>query len=152
LIEYVIAVLRQAPRVARFAWGLFRETDLTGRVVLTLFAAIFATLGGYARSGIVGGLAALVQMPWRIATGTAIHGLSREGLAAEFAPAEFAKRPPPSLVAVASELRLGAIAWALICLAGLVLGIAFAGLGTEVFIGERGQFSGAGITAVWPGR
>jgi hypothetical protein len=134
--------------VARSAWGLFKETDLPGRVVLTLFAAVFATLGGYALSDIVAGLIAIVQMPWRIATRAAIRGLSRERLTVEFTPAEFAKRPRPSLAAVASELQFGAIAWALICLAGLVMGIAFAELGTEVFIGERGQFSGAGITAV----
>jgi hypothetical protein len=31
----------------------------------------------------------------------------------------------------------------------LVVCEALAGLGTEVFIGEHGQFSGAGITTVW---
>ena len=152
LVEYVVGVLRQAPRVARSAWALFRDADLTGRIVLTLFAAIFAGLGGYALSGLAAALVALVQMPWRLATGHAVRGLDRQRLAAEFTPAEFVRRPPPSLVAVASELQLGAIAWGLLCLAGLVIGIAFAGLGTEVFIGERGQFSGAGITAVWPSR
>jgi uncharacterized membrane protein YgcG len=150
IVEYAIAVARQGPRVARSVWAIFREVDLTGRIVLTLFAAVFATLAGYALSGLVGGIIAIVQMPWRIATGTALHSVSRERLAAEFSPAEFAKRPPPSLVAIASELQLGAIAWALLCLAAIVVGLAFAGLGTEVFIGERGQFSGAGITTVWP--
>lgn len=72
--------------------------------------AVFATVTGYALSAIVGGLVAIVRMPWRIATGTPIRSLSRERLAAEFAPGEFAKRPPPSLVAVADELQLGAIA------------------------------------------
>ena len=79
-----------------------------------------------------------------------MRGLGCGRLAAEFAAAEFAKRPPPSFVAIASELQLGTIAWGVLCAAGLVVGIAFAGLGTEVFIGERGQFSGAGINAVWP--
>jgi len=152
LLEYVVAVLRQAPRVARSAWGLFREANGTGRVVLTLFAAIFAGLGGYAVSGVAGGLVALVRMPWRLATGRALLRLDRERLAAEFAPAAFVRRPPPSLVRLASELQLGAVAWGLLCLAGLVVGVAFAGLGTEVFIGEHGQFSGAGITAAWPPR
>ena len=151
LFDYVVGVLRQAPRVARSAWALFRESDLTGRIVLTLFAAIFASLGGYALSGLVGALLALIQMPWRLATSKALRSLDRARLAAEFAPGEFARRPPPSLVAIASELDLGAIAWGALCAAGLVVGIAFAGLGTEVFIGERGVFSGAGITAVWPG-
>ena len=78
----MIAVLRQAPPVARSFWATFREADLTGRVVFTLFGTVFATVAGYALSAIV----------------------------------------------------------------------PFAGLGTEVFIGERGQFSGAGITTVWPNR
>jgi hypothetical protein len=94
----------------------------------------------------------IVQLPWRLATGTALRSLDRNRLAAEFAPAEFARRPPPSLVAIATELRLGTIAWGALCFAGIVVAVAFAGLGTEVFIGERGQFSGAGITTVWPRR
>jgi hypothetical protein len=32
------------------------------------------------------------------------------------------------------------------------VGVALAWLGTEVFIGEHGAFSGAGITTVWPQR
>jgi uncharacterized membrane protein YgcG len=150
LFEYVIGVVRQAPRVARSAWALFLEANTAGRIMLTIFAAIFAALGGYAVTGVVAALIALVRMPWRLATGKALRGLDRGRLAAEFAPDEFVKRPPPSLVAIASELDFGALAWGVLCAAGLVVGIAFAGLGTEVFIGERGQFSGAGITAVWP--
>src|SRR5262249_53893503 len=65
LVEYVVAVLRQAPRMARSFWATFREADLGGRVVLTLFATVFAALAGYALSAIVGGLIALVQLPWR---------------------------------------------------------------------------------------
>jgi hypothetical protein len=99
----------------------------------------------------VGALLALIQLPWRLATSKALRELDGVRLAREFTPAEFANRPPSSLVAVASELDLGAIAWGALCAAGLVVGIAFAGLGTEVFIGERGAFRGAGITAVWPG-
>jgi uncharacterized membrane protein YgcG len=152
LFEYVAGVLRQAPRVARALWAFFLETDVTGRIMLTVFAAIFAALGGYALTSVVGALIVLVQLPWRLATSRTLRGLDRARLAAEFAPAEFAKRPPPSLVAVAAELDLGAIAWGVLGTAGLLVGIAFAGLGTEVFIGERGLFSGAGITAVWPGR
>jgi uncharacterized membrane protein YgcG len=152
LIEYVVAVLRQAPRVARLVWAAFSHADLGGRVVLTLFATVFAALAGYALSAIVGGLIAIAQLPWRMATGTAIRSLSRERLAAEFSPAEFAKRPPPSLLAVAEELRFGTIAWSVLWTAMLVVCVAFVGLGTEVFIGERGQFSGAGITTVWPNR
>jgi hypothetical protein len=53
---------------------------------------------------------------------------------------------------VADELQFGAIAWGVLSTAMLVVCVAFAGLGTEVFIGERGQFSGAGITTVWPNR
>ena len=150
VVEYAIAVLRQTPRVARAAWALFKESDLTGRIVLVLFGAIFATLSGYALTGFVEGLFALIQLPWRVATGESVRGLNRERLAAEFAPAELIRRPPPSLVALVSELNLFAIGWGLMCVAGFVVGVAFVGLGTEVFIGERGQFSGAGVTTVWP--
>ena len=114
-----------------------------------LFGAVLASLLAYALAGFVEGLLALIQLPWRIATGSALHALSRERLAAEFAPAEFIRRPPRSLVAIATELRLTTIAWGLMCVAGFVIGVAFVGMGTEVFIGERGQFSGAGITTGW---
>jgi hypothetical protein len=125
---------------------------MTGRILLALFAAILASLAAYALSGITAVLVAIVQMPWRLATGAALRNLDRNRLAAEFSPAEIARRPPPSLVAVAAELRLGTIAWGALCLAVIVVGVALAGLGTEVFIGEHGAFSGAGITTVWPQR
>jgi hypothetical protein len=63
-----------------------------------------------------------------------------------------AARPPPSLAAIAAELDLGALFWGALSVAGLIIGLAFLGLGTEVFIGERGQFSGAGATAIWTPR
>jgi len=152
IVEYVFAVLRQIPRGARSAWALFQDADATGRVVLVLFGAVLASLLGYALAGFAEGLLALIQLPWRIATGNALRVLSRDRLAAEFAPTEFMRRPPRSLVAIATELRLTTIAWGLMCVAGLVVGVAFFGMGTEVFIGERGQFSGAGITTGWPAR
>jgi uncharacterized membrane protein YgcG len=150
IVEYVFAVLRQAPRAVGSAWTLFRQADATGRVFLVLCGALLASLLGYALAGVVEGLLALIQLPWRIATGNAVHALSRDRLAEEFAPAEFIRRPPRSLVAIATELRLTTIAWGLMCVAGFVVGVAFFGMGTEVFIGERGQFSGAGITIDWP--
>jgi uncharacterized membrane protein YgcG len=152
LLEYVAGVLRQCPRVARSAWTLFREADTTGRIVLALFAAILASLAGYALSGIAAALIAIVRMPWRLATSAALRNLDRRRLGAEFSPAEFARHAPPSLVAVATELQLGTIAWGVLCVAGIMVAVAFAGLGTEVFIGQRGQFSGAGITTAWPQR
>jgi hypothetical protein len=39
-----------------------------------------------------------------------------------------------------------------LCVAGIVTLVAFLGTGTEIFTGERGQFSGAGVTIVWPPR
>jgi uncharacterized membrane protein YgcG len=152
IVEYVFAVLRQTPRAAGSTWTAFQEADMTGRAFLALCGAVLASLLGYALAGLVEGLVALIQLPWRIATGNAVHALSRARLAAEFAPAEFIRRPPRSLVAIATELRLTTIAWGLMCVAGLVVGVAFVGMGTEVFIGERGQFSGAGITTSWPAR
>jgi uncharacterized protein len=150
LVEYAWAVLKQMPRLLQAAWAMFLQADATGRFVLALFGTVFAALFGYCLSGMAIGLAAIVQLPFRIATGGALCALSRDRLAAEFAPAEFMRRPPSSLVAVAHELGLGAIFWGVLSVAGMVIGIAFLGLGTEVFIGERGQFSGAGVTAVWP--
>ena len=152
VVEYAWAVLRQTPRVLHAVWGEFTQSDLTGRVVLAIFAAIFAAMFGYALTGVVSGLWALVQLPWRIATGSAIRGVTREKLAAEFAPAALLREPPRSLVAVAQELDIATIAMGGLSLAGIVALVAFVGVGTEVFIGERGQFSGAGVTTVWPRR
>jgi uncharacterized membrane protein YgcG len=152
IIEYAWAVLRQTPRVISAVWSEFMQSDLTARFMLAIFAAIFAAMFGYALTGIVWGLSALVQLPWRIATGSAVRALSREKLVAEFAPAALLRDPPPSLVALVKELDIAAIAMGGLCLAGIVVLVAFLGLGTEVFTGERGQFSGAGVTIVWPRR
>jgi hypothetical protein len=121
-------------------------------VVLALFGATFAAMFGYGISGVAIGVWALVQLPWRVATGRAWRGLDRQKLAAEFTPTQFARRPPASIVAVIDELRLGEILWGVLSLAGIVVGIAFLGLGSEAVMGGHGQFSGAGITTAWPGR
>ena len=152
IFEYAVSVLRQTPRWLRQAWAAFLAQDLGGRVGMTLFGAVIASLLGYGLSGVLAGLWALVQLPWRLATDPAIRALGGTRLAAEFAPGEFVRRPPPSLVAVFNALGLGAIAWGAMCVAGMLIGIAFVGLGTDVLIGARGQFSGAGITMVWPAR
>src|SRR5450631_658296 len=152
VIEYAWAVLRQTPRVLNAAWVEFMQSDLTARFMLAIFAAIFAAIFGYALTGVVLGLWALVQVPWRIAAGSAVRAVSRERLAAEFAPAALVREPPASLVAVVKELDIAAIAMGGLSLAGIVVLVAFLGVGTEVFTGERGQFSGAGVTIVWPPR
>ena len=150
IVAFAMEIVRQVPRLARQAWQLFRGADVIGRIGLALFGAVFAALFGYGVSGVAIGLWALVQLPWRVATGSAWRGLDRQKLAAEFAPAQFARRPPASIVAVIDELRLGAILWGALSLAGIVVGIAFLGLGSEAVMGGHGQFSGAGITEVWP--
>jgi len=138
--------------VLNAAWVEFLRSDITGRYMLAIFAAIFATIIGYALTGVALGLSALVQIPWRIASGSAMRGLSREKLAAEFAPAALLNDPPPSLVALGKEIDISAIAMGGVCVAGIVTLVAFLGTGTEIFTGERGQFSGAGVTLVWPQR
>jgi uncharacterized membrane protein YgcG len=150
IVAFAMEILRQVPRLARQAWQLFRSADAVGRVVLALFGATLAAVFGYGLSGVTIGAWALVQLPWRIATGSAWRCLGRQKLAAEFAPAQFVRRPPASLVAVVDELRLGEILWGLLSLAGIVVGIAFLGLGSEAVMGGHGQFSGGGVTEVWP--
>jgi hypothetical protein len=54
------------------------------------------------------------------------------------------------VVALADELHLGDLVWGLIAMAGIIVGIAFLGLGTEVVMEGHGGFSGAGISAQWP--
>jgi uncharacterized membrane protein YgcG len=152
IVAFAADIMRQVPRLVRQAWQLFRNAELTGRVVLALFGATFAAMFGYGISGVAIGVWALVQLPWRVATGRAWRGLDRQKLAAEFTPTQFARRPPASIVAVIDELRLGEILWGVLSLAGIVVGIAFLGLGSEAVMGGHGQFSGAGITTAWPGR
>ncbi len=149
IVAFAAGIVRQAPRLARQAWALFRTADATGRIVLTSFGAVLAAMLGYGLSGVAVGVLALVQLPWRLATGTALRTLDRQKLAAEFAPTQFARRPPPSLVAVANDLHLAEIVRGALCVAGIVVGIAFLGLGSQAVMGGHGQFSGAGITELW---
>jgi len=149
MLHFAVSVVRQAPRYAATAMGLFAAADLTGRIVLSLFGAVFVTVFGYLARGILVGMAALVQLPWRVAHGTARQGLDRRTLAAEFAPAAFVKRPPPSIVAVLRELGLVEIGYGAMCACGVVLAIAFLAVGSDVFVPARGQFSGAGVTKHW---
>jgi len=150
MLEFALAVVRQAPRYAQDALALFRAADMTGRIVLSLFGGVFVVVFGYLVREAVAGAAALVQLPWRAARATSLRALDRRTLAAEFAPAAFVKRPPPSLVAVVRELGLVEIAYGALCAVGIVVAIAFLAVGSDVFVPARGTFSGAGVTKHWP--
>jgi uncharacterized membrane protein YgcG len=152
IVTYAMAIVRQLPRLADVGWKLFKGAEPEGRWILAIFAAVLATMFGYGLTSVALGLGALVQMPWRLAHGEAWRAIDRKKLAAEFAPAEFVKRPPPSLVAVAGELHLGDLVWGVIAAACVIVGIAFLGLGTEIDKEGHGGFSGAGITAQWTPR
>ena len=149
MLEFAIAVVRQAPRYGAAALAAFRGADTTGRGVLSLFGAVFVVVFGYLAGAVLGGLVALVQLPWRAAHAPALRTLDRRTVAAEFAPAAFVKRPPPSLVAVMRELRLPEIAYGAMCAAGVVVAIAFLAVGSDVFVPAHGTFSGAGVTKHW---
>jgi len=149
MLHFALAVARQAPRFAADVRAAFVTADLTGRIVLCLFGAVFVAVAGYLLQGILGGVVALVQLPWRLAHATSLRTLDRGTLAAEFAPAAFVKRPPPSLVAVARDLGLVPIGYGIFCAVGVVVVVAFLAVGSDVFVPARGQFSGAGVTKHW---
>ena len=152
MLHFAVAVARQAPRFAADARALFLSEDFQGRIVLSLFGAVFVVIFGSLLRGIVAGAVALVQLPWRLAHAEALRALDRRTLAAEFAPAAFVKRPPPSLVAIVRELGLAEIGYGVVCAAGVVVAIAFLAVGSDVFVPARGQFSGAGVTKHWSAR
>lgn len=149
IVDFAWGIVRQFPRFAVLARGAFETADLAGRLVLAGFGAALAAMLGYGLAFVAIGLIALVQLPWRAATGVAWRALDRKTLAAEFAPSEFVRRPPPSLVAVAREWHLGDIAGGAIAFASIVVAIAFLGLGSQAVMEGHGTFSGGGITAAW---
>ena len=149
MLHFALAVARQAPRFAADARAAFLAADLQGRFVLCLFGAVFVGVAAYLLRGILAGVVALVQLPWRLVHAPALRALDRGTLAAEFAPAAFVKRPPPSLVAVVRELGLATIGYGLFCAVGVVIVTAFLAVGSDVFVSSRGQFSGAGVTRHW---
>jgi uncharacterized protein len=149
MLHFALAVARQAPRFASDVRTAFLTADLTGRIVLSLFGAVFVAVAGYLLRGILAGVVALVQLPWRLAHAPSLHALDRATLAAEFAPAAFVKRPPPSLVAVVRDLGLVSIGYGLFCAVGVVVVTAFLAVGSDVFVPARGQFGGAGVTRHW---
>lgn len=149
IVDFAMGILRQVPRMAAVARDAFQAADLKGRIVLASLGAALAAMFGYGLSGVAIGVLALVQLPWRVSTGGAWRALDRKKLAAELSPSQFVRRPPPSLVAVASEWHLGDILWGVIAIAGIIVGIAFLGLGSQAVMEGHGTFSGGGITAIW---
>jgi uncharacterized membrane protein YgcG len=149
IVDYAMGIVRQVPRLARAGWGMFKQAEPMGRVILAIFVAVLASLFGYGLTGVAIGIWALIQVPWRLSHGQAWRAFDRKKLAAEFSPSEIVKRPPPSLVAAANELHLGDVLWGFVAAAGIVVGIAFLGLGTQAVMEGHGGFSGAGITARW---
>ena len=152
IVAYAMGIVHQVPRLAKAGWSLFRQAEPMGRVILAIFAAVLASLFGYGLTGVALGAWALVRLPWRVSHAQSVLAIDRKKLAAELSPAELARRPPPSLVAAAIDLHLGDIVWGMVAAAGIVVGIAFLGLGTQTVMEGHGTFSGGGITARWGGR
>jgi uncharacterized membrane protein YgcG len=152
IVDFAMNIVRQAPRMSRVASDLFKGADFKGRAGLAVFGAALAGMFGYGLGLVAIGAWAVVQLPWRMAHGESLHALDRRKLAAEFAPAQFARRPPPSLVAVVRELHLTDVVAGGMALAGIVVAIAFLGLGSEAVMEGHGAFSGAGAAARWAPR
>ena len=148
IVTYAMAVVRQLPNLASEGLKMFKGAELEGRAIMTIFAAALASMFAYGLTGVAIGAGALVQIPWRLRHGQA-WPLDRKKLAAEFAPAQFVKRPPPSVIALADELHFGELVVGVMAVAGIIVGIAFLGLGAEFVMEGHGTFSGAGITAQW---
>ncbi|HVO90003.1 MAG TPA: hypothetical protein VMV45_15795, partial [Casimicrobiaceae bacterium] len=100
--------------------------------------------------GVLAGLLALVQLPWRLLHSDALRNFDRDQLARELAWQEFVRRPPASIVSVLGDLDLGAIAFGALSVCGLLVAIVFLGSGGDLLIGARGQFGGGGVTLAWP--
>jgi uncharacterized membrane protein YgcG len=152
IVTFAAGIVRKVPRLARQGWQIFQANDLQGRLVMTAFAAVIGAAFAEGLFRVAVGLWALVQLPWRIAKERALRRIDGPHLASEFTPAQLARRPPPSLVAAALALHAGDIVAGAMALVAVVVGIAFLGLGSSFFMGGHGQFSGAGITAVWSPR
>lgn len=152
IAAFAMGILKQVPRMAAVAREAFRKGDLADRAGLAILGAVLAAIFGYGLSGVAIGTWALVQLPWRAAHCTSLRALDRKQLARELSLSESVRRPPPSLVAVADELRLGDILLGAIALSAIVVGIAFLGLGSQAVMEAHGTFSGAGVTSVWPSR
>jgi uncharacterized membrane protein YgcG len=150
IVAYAMEIVRQLPRLAEEGARLFKGAEPEGRAILAVFAAAFASMFAYGFTGVGVGLSALVQLPWRVRNGQAWRAIDRKTLAAEFAPAQFVKRPPRSIIALWEELHCAELLTGVLSIGGIIVGIAFLGLGAEVVMEGHGTFSGAGVTAQWP--
>ena len=163
MIPFVLNVLRNAPRIAVQAWGLYVQADTQGRMVfkrldqkafrrmvLGLFASVLAASLAWALVGIAAGIVPLVCLPLRLLKSTTLRTLGSAAVRAQFTAKNFFARPPPVFNTLAQELQLGEIFNAVYLLAGAVVGIAFLFVGSSILIGGLGHFGGAGATLGWP--
>ena len=149
-IPSVLKVLRIAPTVGRKAWHGFVLADIQGRFVISLFGLILLGLATYAMACIAAAVPAIVMLPWRVYGSPTLRGATLSAIGEQFSPRNFLARPPPFLVGVVDDLRLGAIVNAAYMVAGIAVGLALLSVGSGLFMDGLGKFGGAGATISWP--
>jgi len=150
MLPFVLNVLRSAPRVVEQVWRTFVAADTQGRMVLSLFGLVFAAVFVRAMFGVLLGIPPLLMLPARLYSSTLWRDIGTASVRAQFSPKNFFARPPPFVLAVLTELQLGAIIHAVYLLVGIVVGIAFLFVGSSALIGGLGHYGGAGATVQWP--
>ncbi|MCM2253062.1 MAG: TPM domain-containing protein [Ramlibacter sp.] len=150
LIEFAGNVLRHAPGAGRKVWQAFLEADRAGRFLISLSAMVLGVLALYAAAIVARAVPAVALLPWRLYTSPTLRGATAAGVARQFSPRSFLQRPPPFVLSVFNELRMGAIANAAYALAALVVGAALLFAGAGLFMDGLGKFGGAGATVSWP--
>ena len=149
MIPFVVGVLRNSPGFARKVWQAFVAADTQGRMVLSLFGLIFAGSLAFALIEIALGVPALILLPWRLLASPTLRTASWSSVREQFRLRNFVARPPPVLIGVFNDLQLGLIVNAAYMLVGIVVGIAFLFVGSDMFLGGLGRFGGAGATVSW---
>jgi uncharacterized membrane protein YgcG len=150
MLPFVMKVLRFAPDFAGKAWKIFIEGDASAKIVMSMFGAVFVSLAVYALATIAAAIPALLMLPARIYSSTALRSFNTPAVRDQFKWSNFVHRPPPVLLEIADELELGAIINALYMVVGLIVGIAFLFVGSGLFMDGLGRFGGGGATVAWP--
>jgi uncharacterized membrane protein YgcG len=149
MLPFVLNVLKSSPRVGLEVWRTFVAADTEGRIVLSLFAAVFFGLFAWALIGIAAGVPALLMLPWRLYSSQVLRTIGTAAVREQFSAKNFIARPPPFFKSLFVELQLAAVVNSIYLSVAIVVGIAFLFVGSSALIGGLGHYGGGGASLSW---
>ena len=149
LPRYMMAGMRNLPRLARVGCTRFLSEGTGGRIGMCIFGAVFASIFVAGAVPLIESLPSFLLLPWRLWKSPTLRNLDGAELRRQFAFREFVRRPPLVFTNLASDVEGGAMLLGVFGALRILTFMLLLLTGVSMMVGGKGHFGGAGATVTW---